>query len=390
MRKILFLTYDFPYPTNSGGKNRAFNLIKHASKNLEVHLASFVRDDFRKEYEKELKKVGVKTITIFKRRKLKDIRNIKFLFSKSSIFRLLYYRKNAEDSILDIVRSLKINVVHFESYYTAFYIGKKIRDLGAKQIFGTENIEHFLYKDYAKYSSWLKHFILDRQIRKIENEEKELLKLSDKNIAVTDDEAKFIQSITGKKCSIIPNGVDLDDFTYHHPSKKLANMLLFIGNFSYFPNIEAINYFYNEVFKKLNRNIKLLVIGKNVKKLSMSKDIRVEPISFVENIKEQYNRADIMVSPVRIGGGTNFKILEAMAYGIPIIADPARIDSFGVNDGREVFLAKTALEYKQKIDLLLKDFSLREKLSKNARKLIEKDYSWRLIGDNLNAIWKNI
>ena len=205
MRKILFLTYDFPYPANTGGKNRAFNLIKHANKNVEIHLASFVRDDFRKEYEKELKKVGVKTITIFKRRKLKDIRNIKFLFSKSSIFRLLYYRKSVEDSILDIVRSLKINVVHFESYYTSFYIGKKIRDVGAKQIFGTENIEHFLYKDYAKHSSWLKHFILDRQIRKIENEEKEFLKLYDKNIAVTEDEAKFIQSITGKKCSIIPN-----------------------------------------------------------------------------------------------------------------------------------------------------------------------------------------
>ena len=122
----------------------------------------------------------------------------------------------------------------------------------------------------------------------------------------------------------------------------------------------------------------------------MSKDSRIETISFVEDIKEAYNRADIMVFPVRVGGGTNFKILEAMAYGIPIIADPARIDSFGVKDGREMFLAKTPLEYEQKIDLLLKDFSLREKLSKNARKLVEKGYSWKPIGDNLNAIWKNI
>lgn len=391
MKKILFITYDFPYPTNTGGKNRAFNLIKHGNKNTEIHLVSFVRDDFRKEYEEELKKVGVKTITIFKRRNLKDIRNIKSLFSKKhSLFYFLYYDEIIEDAILKIIKSLEIDVVHFESYYTAFYIGKKIRDLGARQIFGTENIEHFLYKDYCKNRNWLTRLILAWEIRKIENEEKEFMKVSDINIAVTSDEAKFIKEVSNKKCELVPNGVDLKNFDYNFPSHKSSSTILFIGNFTYFPNIDAINYFYDKIFTKLPKNVKLLIIGKNAEQLRMSKDDMVETISFIHDIKEAYNRADIMVSPVRIGGGTNFKILEAMAYGVPIIADPARINSLGVQDGHEILLARSPLEYQQKIDLLLKDLNLRKKLSKNARQIIEKDYSWEKIGNDLNLIWKNL
>lgn len=390
MKKVLFVSYDFPYPTNTGGKNRAFNLIKYGSKNIEIHLASFIREDFRKDYEDKLRKINVKTITLFKRRKLIDIRNIKSLFlKKNSIFRCLYYNSQTEDSLLELIKSFKIDIVHFESYYTAFYVSDKIRNLRAKQIFGTENIEYFLYKDYNQNSNWLKRIIIDREVKKIEQEEKELLKSSDKNIAVTKEEANFIKSVTGRECEVVPNGVDLEEFRYNSPSEKIKNTLLFIGNFTYFPNIDAINYFYNKVFKRLDSDIKLLVVGKNAQKLSLAKDKRVKAISFLKDIKDAYNMADIMISPVRIGGGTNFKVLETMAYGIPIIADPSRVKSLKVKDGYEMLLAETALEYKQKIVLLLRDFGLRKQLSKNARKLVERDYSWKTIGERLNFIWRS-
>ena len=390
MKKVLFVSYDFPYPTNTGGKNRGFNLIKYGSKNIEIHLASFIREDFRKDYEDKLRKINVKTITLFKRRKLIDIRNIKSLFlKKNSIFRCLYYNSQTEDSLLELIKSFKIDIVHFESYYTAFYVSDKIRNLRAKQIFGTENIEYFLYKDYNQNSNWLKRIIIDREVKKIEQEEKELLKSSDKNIAVTKEEANFIKSVTGRECEVVPNGVDLEEFRYNSPSEKIKNTLLFIGNFTYFPNIDAINYFYNKVFKRLDSDIKLLVVGKNAQKLSLAKDKRVKAISFLKDIKDAYNMADIMISPVRIGGGTNFKVLETMAYGIPIIADPSRVKSLKVKDGYEMLLAETALEYKQKIVLLLRDFGLRKQLSKNARKLVERDYSWKTIGERLNFIWRS-
>ena len=391
MKKILFISYDFPYPTNTGGKNRAYNLLKYANKDLVIHLASFIRDDFRKEYQDKIREIGVKTISLLKRRKLKDIRNIQALISlKHSIFHFLYYDKRIEEEILNIIRLFNIDTVHFESYYTSFYMSQKIRKIGAKQIFGTENIEHFLYKDYAKKSNWLKRLIFSREIKKIENEEKSFMKLSDKNLAVTNNEAKYIEMVCGKKSEIVPNGVDLKSFIYQSPSKKVPNLLLFIGNFTYFPNIDAINYFYDKIFTKLDKNVKLLIIGKDAEQLNMAKDDRVETISFIQDIKEAYKRADIMVSPVRIGGGTNFKILEAMAYGIPIIADPARVDSLGVRDGHEIFLARTPLEYQEKLDLLLKDLNLRKRLSKNARKIIERDYSWEKIGQDLNLIWRNL
>jgi len=391
MKKIMFITYDFPYPTNTGGKNRAFNLIKHAIDGNEIHLVSFVRADFKEEYKEYLTRLGVKSITIFERRKLSSVKNLKSVFSKNStIFKSLYYDKNIEKKILELIEKSKIDIVHFESYYTAFYMSDKIRELNVKQIFGTENIEHFLYRDYAKNSNIFKRLILDFEVRKIEKEELELLKLADRCIAVTHQEASFIKKITGKDCDVIENGVDLQNFKYKSPHEKILNKILFIGNFTYFPNVDAINYFYSEVFKKLDSKIKLMVVGKKADSLKLSKDARVECYAFVKDVRDVYRGADIMISPIRIGGGTNFKILEAMAIGIPIIANPIRVESLGLKNNEHILFAKNAQEFIDKIDELLNSHDLRVKLARAAREEVEKKYSWVVIGKKLNNIWQKI
>ena len=88
---ILFFTYDFPYPTNSGGKMRAYNLLKHAGNGMLITLFSFVRDGYRKEHGEKLKEIGISEIYTFPRRKVKDVRNAFSFFSGSSIFKSLYY-----------------------------------------------------------------------------------------------------------------------------------------------------------------------------------------------------------------------------------------------------------------------------------------------------------
>ena len=133
-----------------------------------------------------------------------------------------------------------------------------------------------------------------------------------------------------------------------------------------------------------------MIVGKRVQKLKILSDRKVIGLPFVENIKDAYAKADIMVSPIRIGGGTNFKVLEAMTYGIPVVAFPARVKSLGIKDGKHMFLAETPSEYVQKIEALLKDSVLRTNMSKKARQLVEENYSWEKTGDKLNKIWKTI
>ena len=175
MKKLWFVTYDFPYPTNTGGKNRAYNMLKHSGSNIEKYLFSFVREDFVENYKDKINEIGVEVVGIKKRRKLSDPRNILGLLRQDSIFKTLYFSNNTLSEIRSVVHQREIDIVHFESFYTAFYISDVIRNMGVKQIFGTENIEFKVYKDYVdKVNSLLKPFFAF-QAAKIKKEELSLI-----------------------------------------------------------------------------------------------------------------------------------------------------------------------------------------------------------------------
>lgn len=365
-------------------------MLKHSGSNFHKFLFSFTRSGFDEKNIEELVKIGVEVAGLVRRRKVSDPRNFLGLFQKNSIFKTLYYSSSIAADLLRIITDNKIDVVHFESFYTAFFISHEIRKLGVKQIFGTENIEFKIYQDYVDNNApILLRPLYQMQADKIKEEEISLYKKADLCLAVTSSEAKIIKEYT-KECEVIRNGVDIDEFKFRSPINKEENTILFIGNFSYFPNLDAINYFYNEIFKNLNENIKLKIIGKKVEKLGFLKDKRVDVKEFVPRIQDEYGKADLFVSPLRLGGGTNFKIIEAMAIGVPVISLPDRLEGLDVKDGEHLVVASTPGEFCKKIELMLSDSNLRIKIAREARKLVEHEYSWKVIGNNLSTVWNNL
>jgi glycosyltransferase involved in cell wall biosynthesis len=390
MKKILFVTYDFPYPTNTGGKNRAYHMLKHTGSDIKKYLFSFVREDFRKEYEDEMDKIGVEIAGVKKRRKLSDPRNILGLLRQDSIFKTLYFSNSTLSKICSIIQQREIDIVHFETLYTAFFINPQIKKLGVKQIFGTENIEFEIYEDYVKNKvpALLKP-LFEFQVRSIKKEEIKLFKTADLCIAVSDKDAGEIKKYASA-CEVVRNGVDLDEFKFIEPKNKHGKRLLFIGNFTYFPNVDAINYFYKFIFKNLKNDITLTIIGKKVKALPFVDDPRIESKEFVSKIADEYEKSDIVVSPLRLGGGTNFKVLEAMAKGVPVISFPNRLEGLDYQDGENIVVVNNDLEFINKIKTMLNDLDFRKRISKEARQLVEREYSWKVIGKKLAQIWNSL
>ena len=383
------MTYDFPYPTNTGGKNRAHHMLKYSGVDIKKHLFSFIRDDSWRDSVVEMEKIGVEVVGTAVRKKVYDVKNISGLVGGNSIFRTLYFSREILADLLRIIADKKIDIAHFESFYTAFYISDEIRNLGVKQVFGTENIEYQVYGEHAKNANFLLKPLFRFQVDKIREEEISLFKKADLCIAVSDADAEEVKKYVGE-CEVIRNGVDIDEFKFNLPKNKKGIRLLFAGNFTYFPNIDAINYFYNSVFRELDDEITLTVVGKKAKDLKLANDKRVVIREFVPKIQDEYKDADVVVAPIRLGGGTNFKILEAMASGTPVISLPDRLEGLDVRDGEHLVVVIEGSEFKPKLDELLNDLELRRKLAKNARELVEHEYSWKVIGNNLNTVWNNL
>lgn len=388
---VLFITYDFPYPTNTGGKNRAFHLLKYAAKHVDITLYSFVREDFNPEHIEILKEIGIKDIKIYKRKKLKEFSNIMpTVINRSSIFKTLYYEKGVMDDLLEIIKEKKIDIVHFESSYTGYYIGQALRNARVKQVLGTENIEHRLYFDYAKkYRNPLIKPLLLYQANRLKKEEQQMMREADISTAITPEEADYIKTVSSKESIVVGNGVDIATLTYKF-NKKTLNNLLFVGNFSYFPNIDAMNFFYNEVFHKLPDNLTLTIVGKKGKEVLGFTNERIIYKEFVDDIVDEYRNADMLIFPVRIGGGTNFKVLEAMALGVPIVAHPDRLSGLTALPGIHFVEADEAANYADQIKRLYDDEKLREKITIAGRKLVEENFTWEKISHTLMKAWKEV
>jgi len=215
-----------------------------------------------------------------------------------------------------------------------------------------------------------------------------MMRDSDLTIAVTSEEASLISAVSGKECRVVENAVDIKRFEFKKRS-EIKNNILFVGNFLYVPNIEAIKLFIKEVLPLLNKETTLTVIGKNVYKVVTNLD-QVITKEFAEDIIEEYRNADALVFPVKIGGGTNFKLLEAMALGLPVIAYPDRLKSLRAESGKEFIGVLTGKDFADEIIKVTTDKMYGKDITENARKLVEDNYSWEKVGGKLARIWKGL
>ena len=139
-------------------------------------------------------------------------------------------------------------------------------------------------------------------------------------------------------------------------------------------------------------NATLTVVGKSLpsrlKKQARAMGITVQ--GEVPQILPEYKKADVLLAPMRIGGGTKFKILEAMACHLPVVTTRQGILGLPVVDKKHVLVGDTPSEIVEACVQLVSDPFLQKKLMKAARHLIEKHFSWSVISDTLDSVWRSV
>ena len=193
-------------------------------------------------------------------------------------------------------------------------------------------------------------------------------------------------AVPDARIAVVPNGVDLDAYRLDASARE-PGTILFTGLMSYYPNVHGVRMFVEEIFPRVLRqapHARLLVVGAEpapaVRRLAGD---RIVVTGYVDDVRPYLERAEAYVVPLRIGGGTRVKALQAMAMGVPIVSTRVGCEGLNVEHGRHVLLADTPDEFAGSVVRLLHDGRLRASLAHDAAAFV-RDYAWSRVGDVLN------
>jgi len=245
------------------------------------------------------------------------------------------------------------------------------------------------WETYAREGSpWIRLFakINMWQLRGVQAS---LLKRVDVILSASKEDADFTRTRLPNPATqvwVVPNGVDTENLRPSDTAER-KNRIIFCGSMDVFMNIDAVDWFARRAFPRVREAVssaEFWIVGRNpapkVKALASLPGVRVT--GQVEDVRPYYAEAKVAVAPFRYGGGTKLTVLEAMALGVPVGATPVGCQGIEIVPGKHLFKEENEETFAQRVVSLLRDESLRRRMTAEARRLVEERYSWHAIASD--------
>ena len=385
--KILYVTARFPYPPFKGDQAVSYNRLRLLGGKHRITLLTFYQRDLELSYQERIKPFCEKIIAI-KLDKLQILRNaLTGVFSELPL-QISYFKSskfmNCIDNLLDandfdIIHTFMLRMAE----YTKNIKSHKILDLIDSMQLNFER-RAILEKQPAK-------MIFSMELNRIKKYEANIVNKYDVSIVVSKKDQEYIGS---SKVVSIPLGVDTEMFK---PCGALKNdkIIIFSGSMGYFPNENAALWFTNHVFDCIRReipNVRFIIAGNNPSKTmrKLHDGRRIIVTGFVESIVNEMQKAQLAVAPMQSGSGMQFKILEAMSCGLPVVATSMGVGTISATNNVNIIIEDDPEPFAHACINLLKDYRLSKNIGDNARQLILAKYSWESHVDKVEVLYKSV
>jgi len=214
------------------------------------------------------------------------------------------------------------------------------------------------------------------------------------NLCTSAEDVQTLQRIApGMRGEIIPNGVDDTYFTRDDVPRDGG--LVFVGGTSWHPNRDALEWFVDAILPAIRASgvsARVMWVGR-VTQEERRRYANTEGFTltgYVDDIRPYLARARCFVAPIRFGGGTRLKMLDAWAMQVPIVATRAAMEGLDPLDGRDCLLAENPHEFGTQIARVLEDDRLTDRLAEAGRARVETAFAWRVIGEKLRELYREI
>lgn len=398
---ILFLSQIVPYPPHGGVLQRGYNIIREIARYNNIHLLAFIHPEVlktRQEIEEAKQELGrfcdrVEFFPLW----VKESRMNKYagllsgLFSSKPFSVIAHRSRRMEQRMGMLLNAEYFDLVHYDTLALARFNSNRIT---IPKVVTHHNIESSLMQRRAQVEkNALARFYLSRQAKRLRDYEKTQTGSFAANIVMSEKDGEELRTINPHvNIQVVPNGVDTSYFT-PGCGQEIAS-LIYTGGMNMFANRDAVVYFLEKIWPQIKGrvpNVQFCAIGQDPPEelINISKqDTNVIVTGYVDDVRPYVAGASVYVVPLRVGGGTRLKILDAMAMGKAIVSTSIGCEGLEVTKDKNILICDDPSDFAKKTADLLNDRKKREELGKAARSLVESKYSWETIGKKLQQTYK--
>ncbi|MFA5261306.1 MAG: glycosyltransferase family 4 protein [Candidatus Omnitrophota bacterium] len=388
---ILFIGREFPFPPDSGVKQRAWYVLEQLARQHDVHLLCYGQEQDRqiREVQSVLRSVDVVPPPVKKGGLKLYGAMLAGLFSPMPFSVKSRASFELRKKIDVILAAQPIDLIVCDSLYQAV----QFEENGRKVILNEHNIESVIIKRYRRVErNFLRKLYAAYEGFRMERFETRTWRRY-KNIWVCSpvDRQEVLRRAPECRVEVIPNGV-LVPALNKRTREVFPQSMVYTGLIGWHPNEDAVLFFIRDIYPLIKQrvpNVKFWVVGKDpterIKNLA-AKDGSITVTGFVDDVRGYIEEAEIFVVPLRIGSGTRLKILEAMAMKKAVVSTSVGCEGLSVTDRENIFIADDAPTFARRVVELLNDSQARKQLEENGRALIEREYSWDVIGERMAAV----
>jgi glycosyltransferase involved in cell wall biosynthesis len=396
--KLLFLCQTLPFPPDGGVQIRTYNVLRLLARSFDVTALCFYRagicptDAAVRAAVAGLEALpGVASVEAFpipqehgRARLAWD--HLRSVASRRAYTVFSYESAEYRARVEELLRTRSFDLVHVDSLDLSGYLPLLH---GIPVVCVHHNVESALLRRRAgSERSALRRRYVGLQAELLEAEERRWCRRVALNVAVSEeDRLRFRQLAPGAPFAVVPNGVDTDTF---RPGAVPQAGIVFVGGYSWYPNRDALEHFAEDILPLLRPqapDAAVRWVGRAPDEVRRSFRERhgIELTGYVDDIRPLVHEAACYVVPLRVGGGTRLKILDAWAMGKAVVSTSIGCEGLDARDGENILVRDDPAEFAAAVRRVLEDEALRARLGEGARRTAEEVYEWEVIGASMAA-----
>jgi sugar transferase (PEP-CTERM/EpsH1 system associated) len=393
MMDILYVTSNLPFPPTDGPRIRLFSFIRSLAQRHHISVLSFLRTTEDAHAVEALRAYCADVQVIRRKPGYSPWRLVRGLLGPTAFGVINYYDPDMASLIKKLMRQRSLNIVQAEGIQMAQYC----LNLSCSTIIDLHNIESRVMKRFAKVEpNPLKRAYAEVTWRKLVHYEQKVYSRFSHCLTCSEEDQKVVGEWAGtERVTVIPNGVDVKQYSLDGHSSEPGDRLVFVGRMDYHANVDGVKWFCKEILPYIRSRrptVVFQIVGVHPTKqiLQLARPDQVEVTGPVDDIRPYLRQAKVVVAPLRVGGGTRFKILEALAMGKAVVSTSVGSEGIAVTSGHELLIADSPREFADQVIRALEGDELRLRLGLLGRRLVEDRYSWDATCRRLEDVYSSL